>query len=394
MTTPPPPDAGRWHAFRDDIAYFAERADGLLASAGDGTPTALAAFVRWDAPLTAEGARSVVARGHGFPSWAAMEAPARPLADPDDPFVRAYRAIEDRHPDVLADLLRAAPGLVALQGTNGNDLLGIAAATGDPGAMGLLLEAGADPASANVHSWTPLHQAAYMGRPDLAAMLLSAGAPPGVSARGDGGTPLVIALFWGHPVPQELVEVVGLHPRNLRVAAGLGHLPLIDELVGPGGPSPAAGAHRGFYRPHSGFPTWRPSDDPQEVLDESLAWAARSDRADAVEALVARGADPDADAYRGTPLAWAAALGRTTTMRRLLDLGAAPDGRTTFGGPDHGEGATPLHLAAGDGHLGAVTMLLEAGADPDARDARHGATPAGWAEHAGQADALRMLRAR
>ena len=390
MTTPPPPDAGRWHAFRDDIAYFADRADGLLASAVDGTPTALAAFERWDAPLTAEGARSVVARFHGFPSWAAMEAPVRPPADPDDPFVLAYRAIEDRHPDALADLLRAAPGLVAIQGTNGNDLLGIAAATGDPRSVGLLLEAGADPAAGNIHGWTPLHQAAYMGRPDIAGMLLAAGAPGHASARGDGGTPLVVALFWGHPVPQELVDAVGLHPRNLRVAAGLGLVPLVDELAG----TPAGGAHRGFYRPHSGFPRWRPSDDPGEALDEALAWAARSDRADAVEALVGHGADPDADVYRGTPLAWAAACGRTATIRRLLAVGADPGGRTTFGGPDHGEGATPLHLAAGDGHLGAVELLLEAGADPGARDDRSGAPPAGWAEHAGQADVLRVLAGR
>ena len=112
-----------------------------------------------------------------------------------------------------------------------------------------------------------------MGRPDLAWMLLAAGAPAHASARGDGGTPLVVALFWGHPVPPDLVAEVGLAPGNLRVAAGLGLTDLIAELDG----TPAAGAGRGFYRPHGGFPAWRPSDDPAEVRDEAVAWAARSD---------------------------------------------------------------------------------------------------------------------
>jgi ankyrin repeat protein len=378
---------GREHAYRDDIAYFADRADGLLASARDGTAQAVAALARWDAPHTPEGARTALARAHGFPSWAAMASPVRPIADPDDPFVRAYHAIEDRHPEVLAELITAVPGLVRMRGTNGNDLLGIATATGDPRAVGLLLAAGADPARGNVHDWTALHQAAYMGRPDLAGMLLAAGAPPDTSARGEGGTPLVVALFWGHPLPPDLVGAVGLAPRNLRVAAGLGMVDLIAELDG----TPAAGAGRGFYRPHSGFPAWRPSDDPREVRDEAVAWAARSDQAEAIDALVRLGADPDRDVYRGTPLAWAAALGRTGAVGRLLALGADPSGRTTFGGPDHGEGATPLHLAAGDGHLGVIAALLEAGAAREARDARHGGTPADWARHAHQGDAVRLL---
>src|SRR6185295_7855945 len=110
-------------------------------------------------------------------------------------------------------------------------------------------------------------------QPQLARMLLDAGAPVEASARGDGGTPLVVALFWGNTATAELLAELSLAPRNLRVAAGLGRVELIDELVG----TASAGAHRGFYRPHSGFPTWHPTDDPQEILDEALAWAARSD---------------------------------------------------------------------------------------------------------------------
>ena len=107
-------------------------------------------------------------------------------------------------------------------GTNGNDLLGMATATCDERLVAVLLERGADPSRANAHGWTPLHQAGYSGLPRLAQMLLDAGAPVDVSARGDGGTPLVVALFWGHREAAELLASHGVVPANLRVAAGLG----------------------------------------------------------------------------------------------------------------------------------------------------------------------------
>ena len=383
------------HAYRDDLDYHRDRATGLLASAEDAGPEAAAAFARWNAPLTRAGAQTVVAREHGFASWRAFGRYVASLRASGEPFARAFDAVEARDPKQLAALLDRSPELLGLRGTNGNDLLGMAAATGDAPLVALLLDRGATPARGNAHGWTPLHQAAYSGRLDLAEMLLAAGAPADASARGDGGTPLVIALFWGHPVPPELVARIGLHPRNLRVAAGLGLTDLIGELVAPDGTlHPGARAHRGYYRPHSGFPYWKPSDDPREVLDESLAWAARSNRAEAIELLVARGADPDADVYRGTPLAWAAACGRNDALRALLAAGADVNGRTTFGGPDHGEDATPLHLAAQTRRLPTLQLLLDAGADPSLRDGRHGALPVNWAEHAGDAAAQRLLAER
>ena len=61
-------------------------------------------------------------------------------------------------------------------------------------------------------------------------MLLDAGAPVEVSARGDGGTPLVVALFWGHRETAELLAERSLAPGNLRVAAGLGRSDLTADL--------------------------------------------------------------------------------------------------------------------------------------------------------------------
>jgi ankyrin repeat protein len=381
------------HLYQDDIGYYEGRAYGLLASAQDGTEGAAAAFERLRAPLTQAGARTVVAREHGFSSWATLRRHVASIHDGGEPFARAYRALEAHDVEGLRSELVRFPHLVAARGTNRNDLLGIATATCDERLVALLLEHGADPVRANVHGWTPLHQAAYVGLPPLARMLLDAGAPVDVSARGDGGTPLVVALFWGHRATADLLAEQGVLPPNLRAAAGLGRTDLIETLVAADGRlASEAGAQRGFYRPHSGFPAWQPSSDRHEVLDEALSWAARNDREEAIELLVARGARPEADVYRGTALTWAAACGRTGAVRRLLALGADPNGRSGFGGPDHGEGATGLHLAAQNGNLEVIEVLLDAGADPTIRDAVHGGTPAGWAEYGCQPAARDLLR--
>jgi ankyrin repeat protein len=383
------------HAYHEDFEYYEGRAFGLRASAEDGTEGAVAAFRRWDAPLTEDGARTVIAREHGFPTWAALRRHVAALRGDGEPFARAYRALEAPDVDGLRAALDRFPELVALRGTNGNDLIGMATATCDERIVALLLERGADPTTANVHGWTPLHQAASSGLPLLFHMLLDAGAPVDVSARGDGGTPLVIALFWANREAAELLAGRGVVPRNLRTAAGLGRVDLIDELVpARGRPTPEAGAHRAFYRPHSGFPSWRPSDDAQEVIDEALSWAARNDRVEALDALVERGAAVDADVNRGTALAWAAATGRANAAGRLLSLGADPNRRTTFGGPAHGQDATALHLAAQGGHLDVIQLLLDAGADPTIRDGVYNSAPAGWAEHEGRTEARDALRER
>jgi ankyrin repeat protein len=160
---------------------------------------------------------------------------------------------------------------------------------------------------------------------------------------------------------------------------------LIDELVN----TPQAGAHRGFYRPHSGFPVREAEGDP---LDEALAWAARAGRTEAVTRLIAHGANPAADVYRGSALIWAATNGHVETIRALVANGADVNARGTFGGPDHGAQITALHPAAQNGHLDAIKTLLELGADPTVSDAIHHSDPAGWAEFGGHPDAARLLR--
>jgi ankyrin repeat protein len=363
-----------WHPFRDDIAYYEERARGLLASAWDGVPGALEVFE--DVPLTEEGAHLVLAQAHGCQDWKALEANIRRPR----PFARAYQAIEMRNPGELKAIITRDPWLVKASGTNGNDLLGLSAATRDERLVEVLLNDGADINHQNVHGWTALHEAACANLPGLAELLLGWGARTDPEARGKGGTPLTVALFWGN---RETAELLGADPPNLRTAAGLGNLDLAT----------APEAKRGYYRPHSGFPRWWPTDDPQEVLDEALSWAARNDRTEVFGDLLKRGARIDADVYRGTALAWAAYRGLENATRALLDLGANPDERTGFGVPMHGEGMTALHLAAERGHLPVIRILLDAGADRTITDANFEATPASWAGHNDQREAQALLSA-
>ena len=397
------------HAFVDEIGYYEDRAEGLRSVVESGLESGIA-IVRAHHPtlagatdaeiraLSPADARLVLAREHGFPSWAAFRRHVDSLAESGEPFRRAFRAIQARDATALGALLDRYPGLVTARGTNGNDLLGLAAyavcGRSDQAIVRDLLARGADPNSANDRGWTPLHQAGYGNDLRLAGLLLAAGARCDLYGHGEGGTPLAAALFWGHAEVADFLAEREVVPRNLRIAAGLGRREEIRGLVqADGSLSEQAGAARGFYRPHSGFPIWHPSDDRQEILDEALVWAAKSDRASVLGDLVELGADVDGDPYRGTALTWAAANGRLASIARLLELGADVDCLGTFGGPDHGQGVTALHLAAQSGQTAAAETLLAAGADPMIADAIHGGRPSGWAAFGGHRALAKLLEA-
>ena len=425
---PPAPPRGE-HPTERELAYYEERARGLAAVIADGAPATLAQVRQWHpayatasddeiraAAFGLDDARLVYARAHGFATWDDLGAHLRRVAAgaAEEPFLAALEAGKRGDWALVMELLEDHPELARARGTNGNTLLNLACSviaspmpgpTADTVADGddvrrldpvrLLLAAGADPNDGNDRGWTPLHQAGYRNDPPMAALLLSAGARAGAEAHGAGGTPLAAALFWGHREVAEPLAAAGIAPPNLRIAAGLGRADLVRACFDTGGALGAAAREgRGFYRPHSGFPAWRPTDDAQEVLDEALAWAARSGRTGVLPLLVERGARVDADVYRGTPLTWAAWAGHAGTVAWLLDHGAPVNQRGTFGGPDHGRDVTALHIAAQKDRLEIVQLLLARGADATLRDALYHGMPVNWADH-GNADRVRRwLRAR
>jgi ankyrin repeat protein len=386
--------------FRTELAYYRDRAAGLVSVHGTGERNALRLIRRLhpvfaaadegsirDAAFTQADGELVLAREHGFADWPAFAAHIEAVAQRAvaAPFRDAFVAIESADLPGLAALLEATPALVNARGTNGNRLLTLAVAMGRTEMVAYLLDRGADPDLPNDKSWTGLHAAAYAG-PESDAdawlpildLLLAAGASVEMEAYGDGGTPLAVALFWGHVRLAERLADEAVTPANLRVAAGLGRPELVAAcFAADGSLSAAAGAHREFHRPHSGFPAWVPRDDAQEVLDEALGWAARNGRVTAMATLVARGARLDSEPYNGTALHWATARDKLDAAAWLLDQGADVNRVAAFGGMP---GITPLHLAARLGREAAARLLLDRGADRQATDPQHRATPAEWAE--------------
>ncbi len=395
--------------FEPDMTWIGDRVHGLLRTRYSAGPAALEQIREWhphfadqsdeeirQAAFSVDDARLVYAREHGFETWGELTArvnalAANPAAASAEPFLAAFGALRAGDVGGFAALLTANPRLAAERGTNGNTLLNLAVSfagkpdwKGGVAAIEALLAAGADVNQGNNRGWTPLHQAAYTNRSEIAALLMEKGAALDAEAHGAGGTPLVVALFWGH---REVADLLGTAPNNLRAAAGLGVPELVAACFRPDGSlTSEACAARGFYRPHSGFPDWKPSMDPQEVLDEALVWACKSNRLAVLERLVKAGARVHADPYRGTPLIWAAVCNRPETVAWLLDHGADINQKATFGGLTHGQGITALHLAAQYGQMPVVRLLVERGADRSVKDDLYKATAEGSAGFFGQKD--------
>lgn len=396
--------------FVADEKWIHERVFGLLETRASGGPAALEQIRNWhprfqgardeeilSAAFGGEDAQLVYAREHGFESWTELAQRVAVLAKggavlASEPFLEAFRAMEAADAVRFRDLLLRHKSVARQRGTNGNSLmnlcvslapkLGLAMATG---MLEELQRAGADVNEANDRGWTPLHQAGYGNQKEVGELLLGWGADAELEAHGSGGTPVVVALFWGHRDTAAILSRVSLAPRNLRVAAGLGRLDLMEECFdGNGVLRVEAGAARGFYRPHSGFPKWQPADSQQEVLDEALVWAAKSGEILAMERLLRAGARLDGDPYRGTALIWAAFCNRVEAAEWLIAQGAQVNLKATFGGLTHGQGITALHLAAQNGHLEMVKVLVANGADPTVREDLYKSDAAGAAKFFGQ----------
>jgi len=316
--------------FVADVAWLTDRVHGLMRTRDSAGPAALEQIREWhprfsgssdeeirQASFTEYDARLVYAREHGFESWDDLTSrvnllASNPTLTTSEPFMAAFAALQAGNVAAFVDLLRANPRLPIERGTNGNTLLNLAVSLagkpdwkGGMSAIEALLAAGCDVNEGNDRGWTPLHAAAYINKPEIAALLIEKGAALDAEAHGSGGTPLIAALFWGH---REVADFLGLHsvtPNNLRAAAGLGIPLLVDACFNADGTlTTEACAARGFYRPHSGFPDWQPSTDPQEVLDEALVWACKSNRLGVLDQIVRAGAHINADPYRGTPIIW------------------------------------------------------------------------------------------
>ncbi len=118
----------------------------------------------------------------------------------------------------------------------------------------------------------------------------------------------------------------------------------------------------------------------------ALQWAAHWNDVDAVNLLIAAGADAmAANRYGATPLTEAAALGNATVIEALLKAGADPNTRATS------DGETVLMTTARSGNLEAVRALVSHGADVNAKETYRGQTALMWAAAERHTDVVKLL---
>jgi ankyrin repeat protein len=207
----------------------------------------------------------------------------------------------------------------------------------------VLIDAGADVDG-------PLIAATSIGNTKAAEALLDAGA----AINGDGiWSPLEEALYWGNQGTVELLVGRGATVHNLRIAAGLGSLDVIESFFDSDG----------VLKPEGGIMSWpfrrkELKGSPQDLIDNALIYACISNRTQAADCLLRKGAA----------------------------INAIPPGFDYAG--------TALHYAALFGHRELVDFLIERGASLDIRDTKVNQSVAGWAAHGGHQELSEYLARR
>ncbi len=360
---------------------------------------ALLAVALCAAPAIAAEPTLVAAATRGDVAAVARLLKARPAVDePDTTGTTALHwAVRGGHMEVVRRLLAAGANVKAAN-RYGVTALQLAATNADPTMVDVLLKAGADPNATLPEGETILMTAARAGVPSVVGRLLEAGAKVDARESFYGET----ALHW---------------------AAADNHGDVARLLVKAGAPVNERSATQVFARRRNGqsvlpLGSWTP-----------LMYAARQNASDAVTALVALGADLNAqDPDGATALIIAILNAHFDVAGQLIDAGADPNlldneagtgalyyaidmhrltighGRPnpkqtstltaldvvrkllehkanpnvvskalmfqrqhTFGDTSLGKGATPLLRAAKSGDVEVMRLLLAAGADPKAK---------------------------
>jgi ankyrin repeat protein len=208
--------------------------------------------------------------------------------------------------------------------------------------------------------------------PDIAKMLLEAGADPNALCSAYGSRCTTMALLVSSTPPADAgVQVPLVHVLVDHGAAvtpqGEGHWasPLITALVFGFKDAARALVERGA-----------PVD--------TLSAAAGLGRLQQVGEMMSSASADD----RHRALALAAQNGYPEVVSMLIDAGEDPN---RFNPPGTHAHSTPLHQASCAGHLAVVKLLIEKGARRDIEDTIYRATPLAWAEHCKQPAIVEFL---
>jgi ankyrin repeat protein len=339
---------------RPDLDQLRRLAKELRDAARAGDPTAAERVARHVAaprsPLPLAEAQLVVAREHGFPSWARLKA-------------AVLAASASLHDAVEANDVALVRLLLERGAEPDRHVVEHAAWHTDHQCLRLLIEHGAQVRGTGAMS-------DLIGRddPQGVRMLIAAGADPGRPNPAGSAPAGLLSDLTENPLP---------------AAARRDSAAVVEALL-EGGADPDGTSRDGRSALRGAVRRGRPevaavllrhgARDDVEAVDRLLGACARADRA-AAEALLAR--HPDLVARLGDDdgalLVDLAESGDAVSVRLMLDLGFPPDTRR---GPD---GGAALHAAAYMGRADVVRLLIAHGADVECRDRRWRSTPLCWA---------------
>ena len=231
------------------------------------------------------------------------------------------------------------------------------------------------------HGWTDLHYAAVLNRPDLARLLLDAGASIDARLLADGDSERLVETLSAFDAPigvMRAVEVFADDPTRRRVST-----PILFSIIADAGDVAELLLNRGANL--ESLAALYGGSDGSYGLGILVHLAVQSGSSvDVVELLLNRGANLEAvDDIGDTPLYSAVIWSSVGMVELLLDRGASLEAVNNFGN-------TPLHTAVSGGSVGMVELLLNRGANLEAVDDT-GDTPLHSAVRFGLAGVVELL---
>ena len=288
----------------------------------------------------------------------------------DAKFRSAMAAIASSNLEQLRELVRQGPTLsTSRSSTSHPTLLQCLVLTAKDSAVQLemarlLIDAGAELNG-------PLVACASSDNVEAAGLLLDFGA----AINGDGGwSPLEEALYWNSRHMIDFLLKRGAAVQNLRIAAGLGRVDLLQSFFNPDD----------SLKPEAGRINW-PWGDLGVIENSNFGPEGRRQMAAKFKSWA-----NDRLSLLNNAFVYACMHGQIDAASFLLDKGAQIN--VIPGGFDFA--GTGLHYAALNGHQHMVEFLLQHQADIRIKDEKVGSTAADWADHAGHTAIRDFLKAR